>query len=368
MKKNYPMDFWLLFAVIALTSLGVIMVLSASIYNASGTYNDQFYVFRRQFLFALMGIVALLIISRIDYKMYKRFAFALLLLSIMALGLVFVPGIRYYANGAYRWIQIAGITIQPAEIVKVTLILFMAASLANIKDGVRRFFSGYLPYLLLVGIISLLIYFQPNLSMIVLIGGIAVAMLFAAGGNIIHLMGTAGALVSVAAYAMFFTDWRKDRLDVFLNPGSDVSQAGWQAQQSILALGSGGVFGQGLGNGKQKMYFLPEPQNDFIFAHMGEEVGLIGLLIVLALFILVLWRGIVISLQAPDDFGALTAFGITFMIGMQVIINVAVVTQLIPVTGIPLPFVSAGGTSLLILMASVGILLNISKHIPTKRR
>jgi cell division protein FtsW len=365
--KSYPADFWITFSIVALTSIGVIMVFSASIYQSGVIYDDQYTIFLKQFVYALAGLVVMFGVSFVPYRIYKRYAVSLLIISFILLVLVFVPGIGHYAKGAYRWIKIFGMTLQTSEIAKITVIIFMAASITNMKENVRGFVHGFIPHIALLVVFCGIIYIQPNLSTAIIIACLILAMLFAGGGHLLHLFGLVGAIGAMATYLIFFT-WRRDRWDSFLSAEANAMGTGWQPRQSILALGSGGVFGQGLGNGKQKMFFLPEPQNDFIFAHIGEELGLIGTLIILALFLILIWRGIKVAMEAPDSFGSLLAFGLVVLVGLQVVINIAVVTRLIPVTGIPLPFISAGGSSVVFLMAGMGILLNISKHIPQKRR
>lgn len=364
-KKN-PSDFLLIFCILSLLCIGVIMVFSASIYTSSVKYGDQYHLFKKQLLFGGVGLVAMYIISKIDYKVYQRYNKLILLISVLLLILVLFIG--QDLNGARRWFSIGGLSLQPSEIAKYGVIIFCASSLSQMKDNVRSFTKGLLPFLLLIGLISGLIYLQPNLSTALVLAMIIIAMVFVAGGNLGYIMGLGGGLVAAAIYAMLFIGWRKDRVDAFFNPTGNATGSGWQAKQSLLALGSGGIFGQGLGNGKQKMFYLPEPQNDFIFAHIGEELGLIGTLLILSLFLLLIWRGLRIALYAPDTFSSLLSFGIIFMVGIQVLINVCVVTQIIPVTGMPLPFISAGGSSLIFLMGGMGILLNISKSTPINRR
>ncbi|NTW72186.1 MAG: putative lipid II flippase FtsW [Eubacteriaceae bacterium] len=368
MKKLYSGDFLLIITIFTLTCIGIVMVFSASLYNSNAIYGDQYYIFRKQFIYTLIGWAAFIIVSRLDYKIYKKYALHLMGISIVLLILVFVPGIGHYANGAWRWIRIGPLQLQSSEVAKLSVIIFMASSLSVMKNQVRGFVTGFLPYMLLLVTVSGLIYIEPNLSTSLIVAAIIIGMLFIAGGNLFYIASLFGGVVSLAVYFIFFTNWRKDRLDAFLDPASNLTGTGWQSRQSILALGSGGIFGQGLGNGKQKMFFLPEPQNDFIFAHIGEELGLIGTLFILALFLLLIWRGLNIAMKAPDTFSSLLAFGLTLMIGIQVVINIAVVTQLIPVTGIPLPFISAGGSSIVFLMTGMGMLFNISRHIPPERR
>ncbi|MFZ7134023.1 MAG: putative lipid II flippase FtsW, partial [Eubacteriales bacterium] len=326
----------------------------------------QYFLFKKQLLFAAIGIITMIIVSNIDYKVYQKYNILIMAISILLLIAVLFLGQKI--NGARRWFDIAGISLQPSEVAKFGVIIFTATILSKMKENIRYFFKGTLPFLLLIALVSGLIYLQPNLSTAIVIALIIIGMIFVAGANLTYLIGTGVALVGVVIYAILFTGWRSDRLSTLLNPELDPTGAGWQAKQSLLALGSGGIFGQGLGNGKQKMFYLPEPSNDFIFAHIGEELGLIGTVLILALFLLLIWRGLRIALYAPDTFASLMAFGIIFMVGIQVIINISVVTQIIPITGMPLPFISAGGSSLLFLMGGMGILLNISKHTPFNRR
>lgn len=367
MTKKNPGDFLLTFSILSLLCIGVIMVFSASIYSSSVNYGDQYYLFKKQLLFAALGLVAMIIVSKINYKVYKRYSTFILGFSILLLILVLFFGKN--VNGATRWFEIAGLSLQPSEVAKFGVIIFTAATLSRMKDNIRSFFKGVCPFILLIGVICGLIYKQPNLSTAIVIALIVIGMIFVGGANMAYLFALGGGLVGAVVAAMMFTPWRNDRLNALFNPETtDSLGAGWQAKQSLLALGSGGIFGQGLGNGKQKMFYLPEPQNDFIFAHIGEELGLVGTLLILALFLLLIWRGLRISLYAPDTFASLLAFGIIFMVGIQVVINICVVTHIIPVTGMPLPFISAGGSSLLFLMGGMGILLNISKHTPINRR
>jgi len=365
-KIDNPSDFILIFCIISLVCIGVVMVFSASIYTSSIEHNDQYYLFKKQLIFAMIGIIAMYMTSKIDYKIYQKYNRVIMAIAIILLILVLFIGQE--ANGAKRWFNVAGISFQPSEVAKYAVIVFCADYISRQKDEIRTFSKGFLPFMLLMGVMCGLIYLQPNLSTAIVIASIIIAMFFIGGGNLAYIFGAGGILVLAAISAMVFTGWRSDRLTNFFNPESDLAGSGWQTKQSQLALGSGGIFGQGLGNGKQKMFYLPEAQNDFIFAHIGEELGLIGTLLILALFLLLIWRGLRIALYAPDSFSSLVSFGITFIVAIQVMINVSVVTQLIPVTGMPLPFISAGGSSLIFLMAAMGILLNISKKSPITRR
>ncbi len=365
-KKSNPSDFILIFCIMSLVCIGVVMVFSASIYTSSIEYNDQYYLFKKQLIFALIGTIAMIITSKIDYRLYQKYSRIIMGIAIVLLILVLFIGSE--ANGARRWFYIAGVSLQPSEVAKYAVIIFSAANMTKMKEEIRTFTKGFLPFVVLMAVICGLIYLQPNLSTALVMACIIIAMFFIGGGNLAYIFASGGLLVVAALAAMLLTGWRSNRLTSFLDPKADLAGVGWQTKQSKLALGSGGIFGQGLGNGKQKMFYLPEAQNDFIFAHIGEELGLIGTLLILALFLLLIWRGLRIALYAPDTFSSLISFGIIFMVAIQVIINVCVVTQLIPVTGMPLPFISAGGSSLIFLMAGMGILLNISKKTPISRR
>ena len=318
----------------------------------------------------MCGLVLMGIISKIDYRIYKKFDKVAYFGSIMILAAVAIPGLGWSAGGATRWINLKFTTFQPSEIAKIALVIFYATYLTNNRDKLGNLWEGFFrPFLFLVPIIAILILVQSHLSATILIILIIAVMMIMAGSKLRYFItfGSAaaiggGALLYILAEVFDKGKYRLARLTAFLNPWDDPTDTGWQIIQSLYAIGSGGLFGVGLGNSTQKYLYLPEPQNDFIFAVIAEELGFVGCIIVIALFAIFVWRGVLISMKAPDMFGSLLATGITSIIGLQALINIAVVTSSMPNTGMPLPFFSYGGTSLLILLCSVGVLLNISRQ------
>jgi cell division protein FtsW len=355
-------DINILLVTLALTCFGVVMIFSASMYSSSVELGNEYYYFKEQLVAAIIGIVAMLICSNIHYTFYRRFANLGIIISLLLLIAVFIPGIGVELNDARRWINLGFTLFQPSEVVKLAVILYMAHSLENCKDKIRTFRYGILPYLILAVIIGGLIYLEPNLSTAIVIVCIIFGMMFVAGVNLKYIFILGGIGIAGVIFLMTQVGWRMGRINAMFDPWAYRLEEGWQIIQSLMALGSGGVFGQGLGNGKQKLLFMPEAENDYILAHIGEELGLIGTLLVMFAFMYLLLRGIRVAINTKDRFGSLLASGFMIMIGMQVMINVAVVTNSIPSTGMPLPFLSYGGTSLLANLIAIGILLNISKY------
>lgn len=355
-------DFTLFVTVLGLLSIGLIMILSASEYSALVRFGDALYFFKRQILWALLGLAAMFVTTRIDYWHWQRWAPVMLVVGFLLLVAVFIPGIGWSSHGATRWIRIGSLTLQPSELVKLCLIVFTAYGVALKGEEIRTFWRGVFPFLLLTVVAAGLILAQPDLGTAFALAGTVFVMLFAAGARI----GTLGAvgLVGLAAMgaAIYVEKYRLRRFLAFLDPWKDPQGTGFHIIQSLYALGSGGLFGVGLGQGKQKYLYLPEQHTDFIFAVIGEELGFIGSCIVLGLFMIFIWRGLRIAATAPDTFGSILATGITAGIALQALINIGVVCGMLPVTGITLPMVSFGGTSLLFTLAAVGILLNISRY------
>lgn len=362
MAKKNPVDFIIIFSVVLLTSIGIIMVFSASQYSAGIRFNDNFHYLKSQLRWSILGFIAMTIASHYPYKKIQRYSTLIFIICLILLGIKFIPGIGVEANGATRWIGVGNNTIQPSELTKIGIIIFMANSISKKKEEIRTFSKGIIPYLFLMALVSGMIILEPDLSTAVIIAAIIFSMLFVAGANLKYIFGLVALAIPVLGVLIATAEYRLGRFTAFLHPWEDSAGDGYQIIQSLLALGSGGLFGQGLGNGKQKLLYIPEPQNDFIFAHIGEELGLIGTTTIIVLFMLLIWRGIRIALHAPDMFASLFACGIVFMIAFQVIINIGVATSVLPVTGMPLPFISAGGSSLFFLMVGIGILLNISRH------
>lgn len=363
------MDYILFITVLILLSLGVIMVLSASAPSALSETGKSYTYFVRQFIFAVIGIGIMLFISKIDYRFYKKYYWLVYAVSVLVLLLVLIPGLGREVNGATRWIGIPGLgQFQPSEITKIGLIIFYAGYLSDHKSELKDFWRGFVkPLAFLLPPIAILYLVQNHLSVCLVIAAITAVMMLMAGCRLLHFI--AAGLVGVAGIVIMLikgqtsesSSFRWDRIVTFFDPWSDATGTGYQMVQSLYAIGSGGLFGVGLGNSTQKYLYIPEPQNDFIFAIVAEELGFVGCVAIIALFGIFVWRGIVIAMKAPDMFGSLLAVGVTTLVAVQTIINIAVVTASIPTTGMALPFFSYGGTALVILLASVGILLNVSR-------
>lgn len=322
-----------------------------------------------QIVFAVVGVIAMLVISKIDYRIYKNFYMFFYIGSIIALALVEIPGIGVVVNGAKRWIDLGFVTFQPSEIAKIGLIIFFAAYLTDHRAELHTLKGGFIvPLMYLIPPVLILYIFQDHLSAIMIIGAVTCIMMLMAGSKLKYFLTAGVSAISICIAGILILaqktgkgGFRIARLTTFLDPWADANGAGWQVVQGLYAIGSGGLFGVGLGNSKQKYLYIPEPHNDFIFAVLAEELGFVGCVIVIMMFAVFIWRGILSSMKATDCFGSLLAVGITSLIGLQAIMNIAVVTSSMPATGISLPFFSYGGTSLLILLCSVGILLNISR-------
>jgi len=358
-----PCDYPILFSTILLVCFGVIMVFSASFYYAQQPpINDSYFFFKKQAVGAVLGLGAMLFMKNFSYWKLEKFTFPLLGVSLLLLIAVLIPGIGRNLNGASRWLYIGGVSIQPAEIAKFALIIYMASSMAKKKDKMKTFIKGVIPYIIVMIVFFGLIIAQPNMSTAGSIAILVMVMLFAGGASLWHL-GLLTALGASGAYALVvMEEYRFKRLLAFQNPWAAPKDEGYQIVQSLYSLGSGGLFGMGLGNSRQKFLYLPYRESDFIFSIIGEELGFIGAAALMILFLVLIWRGLRVAITAPDLFGSLLATGITSIIAIQVIINIAVVTGSMPPTGLPLPFISAGSSSLIIFMSSIGILLNISQY------
>lgn len=357
-------DTQFLAAIYILLAFGLLMVLSASspiAYASSATNNDSFFYFKKQLMWAILGSVGMFITANYDYKKLKHWAFPALAFSILLLLLVLVPGIGRKINDARRWIYIGPINFQPSEVAKITTIIFFSYSLSKNYKELSNF-SVFLMYIGIVGVIALVIMMEPHFSCTMLIAATACVLLLIAGAKISHFLILGCCAIPAIVLMIAKAPYRLARVVTFLNPFEDIQGSGWQIVQSLYAIGSGGIFGAGLGQSRQKYMNIPEPQNDFIFSILAEEFGLIGAILVALMFIFLIARGIKIALNAPDMFGTLLATGIVAMIAIQAIVNIAVVTSSMPVTGMPLPFFSYGGTALAITMAEMGIVLNISRH------
>ncbi len=358
---NNPIDFTLIITIFLLLSIGLIMLLSASSPSALSESGNSYSYFSRQLIFAILGIIAMMIISKIDYRFYQKFYKHAWWIALILLALVLVAGRT--VNGAKRWIYVTEtLSLQPSELVKMLMIIFYAGILVKNRDELNKYGKGFIKHILMLAPIIGLLLLEPHFSASIVIIGICSIMMIIAGCKFWHFLATGLAVGVPAIVALVaFSPYRLQRVITFLDPWKDATGDGWQVIQSLYAIGSGGLFGVGLGESKQKFLYIPEPHNDFIFSILGEELGFIGCAIVLILFAIFIWRGILIAMKAPDMFGSLLAIGITALVGIQVIINVAVVTSSMPATGMPLPFFSYGGTALFILLCEMGVLLNISR-------
>lgn len=354
---DYPL-FYVLFFILA---IGVVMVYSASTYY--GMYvmadHDSMYFLKRQILFAAVGIVAMLFTMAFDYHKLKKLTPLILIITVILLIAVFffTP-----TKGAQRWIKLGAFSLQPSEVAKYAVILFLALSLEQKGERVKGLMYGMMPYLGFSGFFAGMVLLQKNLSIAAVIMIVTLIVLFVSGARLKDFAVILPVLFAGAVFFIFSEPYRKARLLNFTNPWQDPAGDGYQLIQSFLALGSGGITGLGLGQSRQKTLYMPEPHNDFIFSIIGEELGLIGCLFIIALFGILIWRGITIAIKAKDTYGTLLAIGITSVIAVQAIINIAVVTGSMPVTGVPLPFISYGGSALVINMTAMGILLNISRQ------
>jgi len=371
-EKNKPFDFILFMVVLVLLGMGITMVLSASSPMSLSTTSSSYTFAYKQAIAAGLGIAVMYVISKIDYKIYSKFYKIIWGISIIGLAAVLVPGIGITVKGATRWIKFPVFgSIQPSEITKLGLIIFFANYLTMHRSELKELWKGFFKPILfyLAPAILILLGIQSHLSASILIILTIAVMMIMAGCKFSHfaVFGGAGAVLGGGALYILAKNfgigaYRLQRLIAFADPWADPLDTGWQIIQGLYAIGSGGLFGVGLGNSRQKYLYISEPHNDYIFAVLAEELGFIGCVMVILLFAIFIWRGIIIAMKAPDMFGSLLACGITALIGFQAIINIAVVTSSMPVTGIALPFFSYGGTSLIILLASVGILLNISRQ------
>lgn len=366
--RRRDFDFWIFITILLLLALGVSMVYSASSYYASRKFGNKEYYLIRQLVWATLGVIAMLVVSRIDYKRLAQFSPILMLVSIILLVLVRIPGIGSNVNGAWRWFNLGFASFQPSEMAKLAIILFFSFSLSKKNDVLQYFWKGLVPYLLVIGVVDILLMLEPHFSGAILITCVAVIILFAAGAKIWHFILLAIPAIPLGIYFMITEEYRLERVLTFLDPFEDPTDSGYQIVNSLYAIGSGGIFGKGIGQSVQKNLYIPEPHTDFIFSVAAEELGFIGATTILLLFLVLIWRGIRIAMHAPDTLGSLIAVGITSLIAVQVIINVAVVTSSMPATGMPLPFFTYGGSSLAFLLVAIGILLNISRSVGNKYR
>jgi len=354
-------DVWLLAAVAGLLGLGIVMVLNVSYFQAGNRYNDPYLFFRKHLLSVAGGIVVMLIVSRIRLELLERWAAIMLPLCMVALLLVLTPGIGVERGGARRWIALGGFSLQPSEFVKLGVVLFLARWISQHRERMSSFTNGIIPALAAVGACCALIMGQPDFGTTVILGALALLMLYVGGARPLHIGGLVGLGMIAMVAAVQVAPYRMRRLLAFMDPFQHAQDSAFQLVQSLIAVGSGGVAGVGLGQSRQKMAFLPEAHTDFIFALVGEELGLIGALVVLVLFAVVAVRGFRVAARHPDSFASLLAFGLTAVLILSAVVNIGVVLGLLPTKGLPLPFLSYGGSALLVTMTEVGVLASLSR-------
>lgn len=346
---------------VLLCLFGLVMIYSASFYGAKVKYDDAFYFVKKQAISFLIGLVLFVFLSKIDYHKYYKFRWTILIVSVVLLALVFVPFLGVASNGARRWVGIGGFTIQSSEIAKFGFVIFASCYMSKNYEKMKTF-KGILPVLLSGGCICLLILLEPNLSVTLCVGMVMIAMLFVGGIQLKHFLLICIPALMLVPVLIIIEPYRLQRLMAFLNPWANPKEEGFQLIQSLYSLGAGGLLGVGLFNSRQKLLFLPFSESDFIFSIIGEELGFVGCVVLCTVYILLIYEGIKVAHSASDRLGAYLSFGITAVLSAQMLINIAVVTGSIPPTGIPLPFVSAGGTSLIMFMGAMGILFNVANN------
>ncbi|MGL6105811.1 stage V sporulation protein E [Romboutsia sp.] len=359
---NTEFDGVVFYTTMILVFIGIIMVFSASFVQSSFKHHDAYYFLKKNVVFAILGFISMMVIANIDYRFWKKNASAIGVIALILLLLVLTPlGIE--ANGAKRWLGVGSLTLQPAELAKFATIIITAKLIEKRYDNIKSLTKGVLPLLVIPAIFFALVICQPNMSTAGTIIIVAFVMIFIAGMDMKIVIALIGSGVALFAALVLVAPYRLRRVTSFLDPFKDPLGNGYQVIQGLYALGSGGLFGLGLGKSQQKWFYIPEPQNDFIFAIIGEELGLIGCIVVIMLFVLLVYRCVRIALKCQNMFACMVVLGIGVQIGIQAAFNIAVATSSMPVTGVALPFVSYGGTSLVIFMSAIGIVLNISKHV-----
>jgi cell division protein FtsW len=355
-------DPFLLAVVLLILTVGVVMVTSSSYIIAAGKFSDGLYYTKKQGLAMLLGLGIMYLFSIVNPNFWRRAALPLMGISMILLLLVFVPGLGVQMGGSRRWLQLPfGFFLQPSEVIKYALIMFIAGSLAKKGEGIRDFAVGFLPHVLVMGVVVFFILRQPDFGTAVILTVVGFLMLFIAGGRLQHLLGCAVLCLPFLLQVAVSAPYRLGRLKSYLDPWHDPLGGGYHIIQSLVAFGCGGFWGVGVGNGMQKLFYLPQPHTDFIFAVVGEEMGLVGVIFVILLFYLLICRGLAVAIRSGDSFQRYLAFGITSLIGLQAVVNMAVTMGMLPTKGLPLPFVSVGGTSLVMNLAGIGILMAITR-------
>lgn len=361
--RRHAPDYGLLTTVLVLLIVGLIFVYSSSYVLAEVEYGDPNHFIKRQMMFAVLGLIGLVAVMQFDYRHLRRLSPLLMLGALFGLAAVLVPGVGVESNGALRWIQIGPLPpVQPSEFAKLAVLIYMAAWLASRGDALQNFSLGVLPFVGMVGLVGALIMLEPDLGTTVMVAVITGTLFFIAGARLIHVVALAGSGVVMGTLLILTGGYRMDRILSFTSAESDPTGVGFQTLQLLVAFGSGGVWGLGLGVSRQKFFYVPGSHTDGVLAIIGEEIGFVGVLVVLGLFLVLFWRAWLIMRRAPDVFGSLIAAGVLSWFAFQLLLNVGGVTRLIPLTGIPLPLLSAGGSSLMVSLVAIGLLLSVSRY------
>lgn len=356
--RNDPM---ILAITVVILAIGIVMVTSAGYMIASGKFGDGFYYTKRQGISMLIGLTLMFFLSRVNPNFWKESAGPVLGVGLLLMVLVFIPGIGIELGGSRRWIRMPfGFFLQPSELIKYALIIFFAHSLCKKGESIKSFTVGFVPHILIIAFVILLVLIQPDFGSAVIITTVGFLMMFVAGVRITHLAGCSLLALPFLIHVGMSAQYRLSRLKSFLDPWSDPLSSGFQIIQSLVAFGCGGLWGAGIGKGIQKLFYLPQPQSDFIFSVIGEELGLLGVTSVILLFSALVTKGFMVSLRCQDPFNKYLAFGISSLLGIQALLNMAVAMGMLPTKGLPLPLISLGGTSLIVNLAGIGILLSIS--------
>lgn len=352
----------MLFCVIALVGIGITMNYSASAVLSQERFGDSYYFLKRTLVFAGLGFGIMLLAVRFPYTRYRSIVYPLLLGALLLVGAVFIPGIGKTIGGATRWVHLGPVTFQPSEAAKVAMIAFLAYSLEKKSRKIKSFIIGFVPHIVFMGVVAVCIFYQRDFGSAAIIAAITWIMMFVAGVRLPYLLAMLAGVIPLAIMLIAGSEYRRRRIFAFLNPWDDQYGSGFQMIQSFVAFNEGGWFGKGLGQGQQKLFYLPEAHTDFVFSVIGEELGLVGVMAVIGLFGFFCYRGLRIALDAPDLFGRYLAVGCTLLIGLEAVLNLGVVMGMLPTKGLTLPFISYGGSSLVVSLIAVGILLNISTY------
>lgn len=357
-----PFDVYLFFTTLLLVLVGIMMIFSSSAILAKERYGDTYFFLKKELIFLCLGFVCLFVTKSIPYKKYAKWIYPILGVTLLLMLFSFIPGLSHSAKGATRWIKIGGFSLQPSELTKIVVVLFAAYIIAKKGERIRNFFRGFLPVIGVAGMFIFLILAQKDLGSAFVLCSVIFILLAVSGTRVQYLAGSVLTALPLLYFLIFAVAFRKKRMLAFLDPWKYKLDTGFQIIQSFIAFKSGGLTGVGLGESKQKLFYLPEAHTDFIFSVIGEEFGMLGVMLVVTLFLLLIYRGLTIAFTTQDSFGKYLALGITCLLGMEAFINFAVVMGLLPTKGLALPFISYGGTSLIASLTAIGILLNISSQ------